>query len=46
MALCGSVSEAANEGVKGDGEMLEADPGENVKTEGFVLRVMNIGSGF
>ena len=36
------VSEAANEGVKGDGEMLGADSGENVKTMGFVLCDMNI----
>ena len=46
MEFCGSVSEAANEGVKGDGERLDADLGENVNTEGLVLRDMNIGGGF
>ena len=41
MEFCGSVSE----GVKGDGERLDADLGENVNTEGLVLRDMNIGGG-
>ena len=46
MEFCGSVSEAANEGVKGEGERLDADLGENVNTDGLVLRDMNIGGGF
>ena len=41
--MCGSVSEAANEVVKRCGGILGADPGENMKTEGFVLRDMIIG---
>ena len=46
LEFCGSASEAANEGVKGDGERLDADLGENVNTEGLVLRDMNKGGGF
>ena len=37
------MSEAANEVVKRCGEILGADPGENMKTEGLVLRDMMIG---
>lgn len=40
-------SEPANDGVKGEGEWLEAEPGENVKTDGLVLRdEKNKGGGF
>ena len=46
-SVSGSVSEAAKDGVNGDGERLEADPeGEKVNTEGFVLRDMNMGVAF
>lgn len=45
--MCGSVSEAAKDGVNGDGEWLEAGPeGGKVNTEGCVLRDMNMGGGF
>ena len=37
------MSEAANEVVKRCGGILGADPGENMKTEGLVLRDMIIG---
>ena len=45
MEFCGSAHEAANEGVKGEGERLDADLGENVNTDGLVFRDMNIGFG-
>ena len=39
-----SMREAANEGVNGNGEWLEADPGgEKVNIDGFVSRDMNKG---
>ena len=41
--MCGSVSEATNEVVRRCGGILGADSGENMKTEGFVLRYMIIG---
>ena len=45
--FCRSLSEFRNDGVKGagDGDWLEVDVGEKVKTEGFVLRGMCKGGG-